>query len=139
MGEGLFAVARPGAPREARLSTVCTPLSLLDEAHILEPDGERELPDGEVGELCCTGPYTLRGYFDVAEHSRTAFTSDGLYRTGDLAAVRSSTPGGICPSRDVSRTSSTAAARRSTPRRWTGAPRVLDRREHGRDPARQPY
>ena len=46
-----------------------------------------ELPDGEVGELCCRGPYTLRGYLDAPGHNARVFTSDGFYRTGDLAAV----------------------------------------------------
>ncbi len=50
---------------------------------MLEPGGEEEVPDGEVGELCCQGPYTLRGYYGVDRPE--AFTSDGFYRTGDLA------------------------------------------------------
>jgi 2,3-dihydroxybenzoate-AMP ligase len=88
MGEGLFLTTRPGAPREARATTVGTPLSPLDEIRILEPGSVTELPDGEVGELCCRGPYTLRGYFDAAAHNARAFTADGFYRTGDLAAIR---------------------------------------------------
>ena len=88
MGEGLFLTTRPGAPREARATTVGTPLSPLDEIRILEPGADTELPDGQVGELCCRGPYTLRGYFDAAAHNSRAFTFDGFYRTGDLAAVR---------------------------------------------------
>jgi 2,3-dihydroxybenzoate-AMP ligase len=88
MGEGLFLTTRPGAPREARATTVGTPLSPLDEILILEPGAGAELPGGEVGELCCRGPYTLRGYFDAAEHNARAFTPDGFYRTGDLAAIR---------------------------------------------------
>ncbi|MBB4688750.1 (2,3-dihydroxybenzoyl)adenylate synthase [Amycolatopsis jiangsuensis] len=87
MGEGLFLTTRPGAPRDARLTTVGTPLSALDEVRILEPGTETEVPPGEVGELCARGPYTLRGYFDAAEHNARAFTSDGFYRTGDLAAL----------------------------------------------------
>ncbi|MCO1659856.1 (2,3-dihydroxybenzoyl)adenylate synthase [Pseudonocardia humida] len=87
MGEGLFLTTRPGASRAARATTVGTPLSGLDEVRILAPGTEDELPDGEVGELCCRGPYTLRGYFDAAEHNARAFTSDGFYRTGDLAVV----------------------------------------------------
>ena len=39
---------------------------------------------GEVGELCCRGPYTLRGYFGVPEYNARTFTSDGFYRSGDL-------------------------------------------------------
>ncbi|MEA5362578.1 AMP-binding protein [Amycolatopsis sp., V23-08] len=88
MGEGLFLTTRPGASRLARATTVGTPLSELDEVRVLEPGTEDEVPDGEVGELCCRGPYTLRGYFDAAEHNARAFTTDGFYRTGDLAAVR---------------------------------------------------
>ncbi|GAA4539022.1 (2,3-dihydroxybenzoyl)adenylate synthase [Pseudonocardia xishanensis] len=86
MGEGLFLTTRPGAPREARLTTVGTPLSVLDEVRILEPDSEADVAVGEVGELCARGPYTLPGYFDAPEHNARAFTSDGFYRTGDLAA-----------------------------------------------------
>lgn len=86
MGEGLFLTTRPGAPRRARLETVGTALSPLDEVRILEPDTETEVPPGEVGELCCRGPYTLRGYYDAAQHNARAFTGDGFYRTGDLAA-----------------------------------------------------
>src|SRR6516225_8372454 len=88
MGEGLFLTTRPGAPRKARADTVGTPLSPLDEIRILEPGTGTELPDGQVGELCCRGPYTLRGYFDAAAHNARAFTPDGFYRTGDLASVR---------------------------------------------------
>ncbi|MCX6466907.1 MAG: AMP-binding protein [Pseudonocardiales bacterium] len=88
MGEGLFLTTRPGAPREARATTVGTPLSPLDEIRVLEPGTEDEVPDGTTGELCCRGPYTLPGYFDAAEHNARAFTADGFYRTGDLARVR---------------------------------------------------
>jgi 2,3-dihydroxybenzoate-AMP ligase len=87
MGEGLMLTTRPGAPRAARATTVGTPISALDEVRILGPDTEDELPDGEIGELCCRGPYTLRGYLDAPEHNARAFTSDGFYRTGDLAVV----------------------------------------------------
>src|SRR5439155_1130576 len=78
----------PGAPREARATTVGTPLSPMDEIRILEPGSATELPGGQVGELCCRGPYTVRGYFDAAAHNARAFTPDGFYRTGDLASVR---------------------------------------------------
>ncbi|MFC4948771.1 (2,3-dihydroxybenzoyl)adenylate synthase [Pseudonocardia sp. GCM10023141] len=88
MGEGLLLTTRPGAPREARATTVGTPISPLDEIRVLRPGTEDEVPDGEVGELVCRGPYTLRGYFDAAAHNARAFTGDGCYRTGDLAAIR---------------------------------------------------
>jgi len=88
MGEGLLATTRPGSPRQARATTVGTPISPLDEVRVLEPGTEEELPDGQVGELCCRGPYTLRGYFDAPEYNARAFTTDGFYRTGDLASIQ---------------------------------------------------
>jgi 2,3-dihydroxybenzoate-AMP ligase len=84
MGEGLCCMSSLGDPREARLRSVGTPLSELDEVRILDPDTELEVPHGEVGELCCRGPYTIRGYYAAPEHNARAFTSDGFYRTGDL-------------------------------------------------------
>lgn len=88
MAEGLFVVTPPDAPRQARLTTVGSPLSPMDEVRVLEPGTERDVADGQVGELACRGPYTLRGYFDLPDHNSTAFTSDGFYRSGDLVAVR---------------------------------------------------
>jgi 2,3-dihydroxybenzoate-AMP ligase len=86
MAEGMFLVTPLDASPELRRTTVGVPISPLDEIRVLEPGSEDEVGDGEVGELCCRGPYTLRGYFGVDRPA--AFTSDGFYRTGDLAAVR---------------------------------------------------
>jgi 2,3-dihydroxybenzoate-AMP ligase len=59
------------------------PISPDDEVRLLDDDGN-EVPQGEVGELCCRGPYTLRGYFGVPEYNSRVFTADGFYRSGDL-------------------------------------------------------
>lgn len=88
MGEGLCCLSTASSTREARLTTVGVPFSPADEFRVLQPGTEIELPDGEVGEFACRGPYTLRGYFDAEDINATAFTSDGFYRTGDLVAVR---------------------------------------------------
>ncbi len=96
MAEGMFLVTPLDASPELRRTTVGVPISPLDEVRVLEPGSEDEVPDGEVGELCCRGPYTLRGYHSGASAATgnvpidrpEAFTSDGFYRTGDLAAVR---------------------------------------------------
>ncbi|MEJ1109472.1 MULTISPECIES: (2,3-dihydroxybenzoyl)adenylate synthase [unclassified Kribbella] len=85
MGEGLFVMSRLDDPREARLRTVGTPLSEYDEVRILLPGSEVEAPYGEIGELCCRGPYTIPGYYAAGERNALAFTPDGFYRTGDLA------------------------------------------------------
>ncbi|WP_037370711.1 (2,3-dihydroxybenzoyl)adenylate synthase [Amycolatopsis orientalis] len=87
MSEGMFLVTRADDPEPVRRTTVGTPIAPSDEVRILEPGTETEVPDGAVGELCCRGPYTIPGYFDAPEHNAAAFTSDGFYRTGDLAAM----------------------------------------------------
>src|SRR5439155_7811370 len=50
----------------------------------LGDDEGREVGPGEVGELICRGPYTLRGYYGVPEYNARAFTRDGFYCSGDL-------------------------------------------------------
>lgn len=86
MGEGLCMVTPLNAPETIRATTVGTPLADHDEIRILDPGSERALPADTVGELCVRGPYTIRGYIHADEHNERAFTSDGYYRTGDLAA-----------------------------------------------------
>lgn len=88
MGEGLCITTDLDAPATVRATTVGTPLSPLDEVRVLEPGTENPVPDGQSGELCCRGPYTLRGYYDADDHNRKAFTSDGFYRSGDLITRR---------------------------------------------------
>lgn len=87
MSEGMFIVTPLDASAAARAATVGLPIAASDEVRILDPSSEDELPAGSVGELCCRGPYTIPGYFGAPEHNATAFTSDGFYRTGDLAAL----------------------------------------------------
>jgi 2,3-dihydroxybenzoate-AMP ligase len=82
MAEGLLCYTRLDDPEEVAFKTQGRPVSPGDEIRIVDPDGI-EVADGEVGELCCRGPYTLRGYFRAPERNREAFT-DGYYRTGDV-------------------------------------------------------
>ncbi len=83
MAEGLLCYTRPGDPDEVVTETQGRPISPDDEIRVVDDDG-REVADGEVGELLCRGPYTIRGYYRAEEHNRTAFTPDGFYRTGDM-------------------------------------------------------
>jgi 2,3-dihydroxybenzoate-AMP ligase len=82
--EGLCMITPLDAPAEIRHRTVGRPLSELDQARVLDPDSERDVADGEPGELCCRGPYTISGYYRAPERNKQAFTSDGFYRTGDI-------------------------------------------------------
>ena len=83
MSEGLLTFVRRDDPEDVRLETVGRPVCPDDEVMILDEDDNIVKP-GEVGEMCCRGPYTLRGYYGVPEYNARQFTADGFYRSGDL-------------------------------------------------------
>ncbi len=83
MSEGMLFFVRLDDPRDVKLETCGRPICADDEVRLLD-DEDREVADGEVGELTCRGPYTLRGYYGVPEYNARQFTSDGFYRSGDL-------------------------------------------------------
>jgi long-chain acyl-CoA synthetase len=53
------------------------------EVVILDDDG-RELPTGEVGEICVRGPQVTRGYWNRPDETALVFTQAGWLRTGDM-------------------------------------------------------
>ena len=83
MAEGLLMFVRLDDPPEVRLETVGRPICPDDEVRLAGEDGT-DVRDGEIGELLARGPYTLRGYYNAADHNRRAFTPDGFYCSGDL-------------------------------------------------------
>jgi len=83
MSEGMLFFVRLDDAEEVRLDTCGRPLSPDDEVRLVDEEG-REVAPGEVGELTCRGPYTLRGYYGVPEYNARQFTPDGFYRSGDL-------------------------------------------------------
>jgi 2,3-dihydroxybenzoate-AMP ligase len=85
MAEGMFLATPTDAPVWVRQRTAGCPISPADEVRVLKIGSEYEVPDGELGELACRGPYTIPGYYRAAAHNAATFTSDGFYRTGDLA------------------------------------------------------
>jgi 2,3-dihydroxybenzoate-AMP ligase len=89
MSEGLLMFVRLDDPEEVRMGTVGRPICPDDEIRLVD-DNDRIVAPGEVGELCCRGPYTLRGYFGVPEYNQRAFSSDGFYRSGDLMRLHPS-------------------------------------------------
>ncbi|TMI41497.1 MAG: (2,3-dihydroxybenzoyl)adenylate synthase [Betaproteobacteria bacterium] len=83
MSEGMLFFVRLDDPSEVMLETCGRPISPDDEVRLVDDEG-REVGPGEVGELTCRGPYTLRGYYGVPEYNARAFTRDGFYCSGDL-------------------------------------------------------
>jgi len=89
MSEGMLFFVRLDDPEDVRMETCGRPLSPEDEVRLVDEEG-REVAPGEVGELTCRGPYTLRGYYGVPEYNARQFTPDGFYRSGDLMRLHPS-------------------------------------------------
>ena len=49
-----------------------------------EPDPDREVPDGEPGELLVRGPQVFAGYWEDEAATRAAILAGGWLRTGDI-------------------------------------------------------
>ncbi|MFL6846091.1 MAG: class I adenylate-forming enzyme family protein [Allosphingosinicella sp.] len=56
------------------------------ELKIMSPEGDRQLPVGEVGELWAKGPQIVKGYWNNPEATAATFV-EGWVRTGDLARL----------------------------------------------------
>jgi 2,3-dihydroxybenzoate-AMP ligase len=85
--EGLINMTRLDDADEQLLHSSGAPVCEADEIRVLD-DQDRELPDGESGELVTRGPYTIRGYYNAADKTAEAFTADGFYRMGDIVRKR---------------------------------------------------
>ena len=56
------------------------------ETRLVESSG-RDAAPGEIGELWVRGPGVMRGYYCAPEETAEVITSDGWFRTGDLARI----------------------------------------------------
>jgi fatty-acyl-CoA synthase len=65
-----------------RLASCGTPCAGT-QVRLLDDDG-REVPDGEVGEICVRGPIVMQGYWNKPEETAQALRNGWLY-TGDMA------------------------------------------------------
>jgi 2,3-dihydroxybenzoate-AMP ligase len=89
MSEGMLFFVRLDDPQEVKLETCGRPICADDEVRLVDDEG-RQVEPGEVGELTCRGPYTLRGYYGVPEYNAKQFTADGFYCSGDLMRLHPS-------------------------------------------------
>jgi len=87
MAEGFGTATLKGERTEIIINTQGRPLSEDDEVKIMSVNTGEELAPGEIGEMICRGPYTIRGYYKAEERNKDAFTSDGFYRSGDLCKL----------------------------------------------------
>jgi malonyl-CoA/methylmalonyl-CoA synthetase len=82
MSETIMLLSNPLAG-ERRIGSVGLPLPGV-EVRIVNPEDERPLEDGEVGEVQVRGANVCKGYWQQPEKTAVAFTPDGWFRTGDL-------------------------------------------------------
>ena len=85
-----FATFTPaGIPLEEMAGQVGRAFSDLAPVSVrkpMNPDGSagRELPDGEIGEICYHPPIVFPGYFNQPEETANTVSVEGLLYTGDL-------------------------------------------------------
>jgi long-chain acyl-CoA synthetase len=78
------ALVSTNPPGRIRLGSVGLPVPGC-ELRILDDD-DRELPLGEVGEICCRSPFLMEGYWRAPELTEEAMRG-GWFHTGDLGRL----------------------------------------------------
>jgi fatty-acyl-CoA synthase len=81
VGVNCFAMSVEDSVRKA--GSIGRPL-MFTRAKLVDDDG-REVPVGEVGELCLRGPHVCKGYWNNPGATAAAIDAEGWFHTGDLA------------------------------------------------------
>jgi long-chain acyl-CoA synthetase len=71
--------------RERKPGSIGTPIEGV-EFRLVDDEGH-DVPAGETGEIVIRGHNVMKGYWRKPEETAAAFTSDGWFRTGDVATV----------------------------------------------------
>jgi len=90
MAEGPLFWTRLDDPDEVKLFTQGRPQSPADEFRIVDLETNMDVAPGEMGELWCRGPHTIRGYYRADEYNARSFSPDGFYKSGDLVRMHPS-------------------------------------------------
>ena len=89
MGENIVhTITLPGDPPEVVFETVGRPLTAMGVGlRIYDEKREKELPEGEEGEIAFWGPSLFVGYFKMMELTKATRTADGWFFTGDVGRI----------------------------------------------------
>jgi long-chain acyl-CoA synthetase len=78
-------VATIAPPDALKLGFVGTPIDGV-KIKIIDDD-EGDLPLGAEGEICVKGDNVMKGYWNLPDATRAAFTKDGWLKTGDVGLI----------------------------------------------------
>ncbi len=84
VGPGVGIMCPYPTPLDLREGTVGKPVAET-QIRVINPKNNKELPDGEIGELTLSGWHVLRGYWENPEETRKQIV-DGWLHTGDLVS-----------------------------------------------------
>jgi long-chain acyl-CoA synthetase len=51
---------------------------------VIKDDDEKNVEQGEIGEICIKGPQVMEGYWNRPEETAKVMSKDGFFKTGDL-------------------------------------------------------
>ena len=124
----------PGGSREGSLG-VPVPGTVVEICSIDEP--ETVLPQGEIGEICISGPQVMKGYWKRDEENERAFAG-GRFHNGDVGKIdEDATSISSTGSRRSSSPAATTSIRATWRRRSTSTRPVLEVTVIGVDDARR--
>ncbi len=83
---GLGCTLRPGP--ELRHAESIGTASATMQVQVRDPETDKVLPEGEVGEICVRGASCFLGYWRNPEATAKALDEDRWYRTGDYGVIR---------------------------------------------------
>lgn len=92
MSERLVLFPRLTDSEKTRYEIVVKLISPLDEIKVVDERGS-DIARGELGDLICRGPYTIRGYYKPEDHNSKVFDRNRFFWTGDI--VRQDPDGNI--------------------------------------------
>lgn len=82
--EGISTITRTTDDLETICATVGRPTCPYDSYKVVDLEGETLAP-GKAGELVIKGPGVFSGYYNNPSENAAAFTTDGFFKTGDMA------------------------------------------------------
>jgi fatty-acyl-CoA synthase len=77
----------PGSPIELIAESPGPPLAVGNEVKIVDPNSNRIVPVGVLGEICHRGPTNFLGYYKDLELTAQAVDERGWFHSGDLGTM----------------------------------------------------